>query len=79
MVKIMIDEDMVEPLDKGNIPNLKHIDNKFLNPPYDAQNQYSVPYQWGTLGIGYNIEATGAEINSWETMFDPKFSGKPLG
>ncbi|MGB3404080.1 MAG: spermidine/putrescine ABC transporter substrate-binding protein [Microcoleaceae cyanobacterium] len=76
MVKIMIDEGMVEPLDKKNIPNLKHIDQKFLNPPYDSKNQYSVPYQWGTLGIGYNIEATGEEINSWKIMFDPKFSGK---
>jgi spermidine/putrescine transport system substrate-binding protein len=76
MVKIMIDEGMVEQLDKNKIPNLKHIDQKFLNPPYDAKNQYSVPYQWGTLGIGYNIEATGAEIESWKIMFDPKFSGK---
>ncbi|MGB3535455.1 MAG: spermidine/putrescine ABC transporter substrate-binding protein [Microcoleaceae cyanobacterium] len=76
MVKIMIDEGMVEPLDKNKIPNLLHIDNKFLNPPYDANNQYSVPYQWGTLGIGYNIEATGVEVDSWEIMFDPEFAGK---
>ena len=76
MVKVLIDEGMVEELDKRQIPNLKHIDQKFLNPPYDQDNQYSVPYQWGTLGIGYNLQATGEEVNSWQVMFDPQFSGK---
>jgi spermidine/putrescine transport system substrate-binding protein len=72
MVKVMIAENMLEEVDKINIPNLKHIDEKFLNPPYDPENQYSIPYQWLTMGIGYNIKATGEEINSWAALFNPK-------
>ncbi|MGL5080801.1 MAG: polyamine ABC transporter substrate-binding protein [Microcoleaceae cyanobacterium] len=76
MVKILADEGLLEPLNKENIPNIQHVDPKFLNPPYDPENTYSFPYQWGTLGIGYNIKATGQEITSWEAMFDPKLVGK---
>lgn len=74
MVKIMIAERMLEELDKSNIPNLQHLDNKFINPPYDPNNRYSLPYQWLTMGIGYNLKRTGENITSWAALFDPKFS-----
>ena len=35
MVSRMIDEDMLEPLDFENIPNFRHISEKFKNPSYD--------------------------------------------
>jgi spermidine/putrescine transport system substrate-binding protein len=76
MVKTMRSEGLLEPLNLDNIQNKKHIDSKFFNPPYDPGNQFSLPYQWGTLGIGYNIKATKGEINSWTQMFDPKFKGR---
>ncbi|HID63022.1 MAG TPA: spermidine/putrescine ABC transporter substrate-binding protein [Anaerolineae bacterium] len=76
MVEIMIAEDLLEPLNLDNIPNFKNIDEAFLDPPYDPGNKYSVPYQWGTLGIGYNIKATGEEITSWAQMWDEKYKGR---
>ena len=76
MVEIMIAEDLLEPLNLDNIPNLKNVDEAFLDPPYDPGNRYSVPYQWGTLGIGYNIKATGEEITSWAQMWDEKYKGR---
>jgi len=76
MVKIMIDQGMLEPVDLSKITNISNIEPQFLNPPYDPENQYSVPYQWVTLGIGYNVDETGAEIDSWQQLFDPKFKGK---
>ncbi len=74
MVEIMISERMLEELDKSNITNLKHLDDKFINPPYDPNNRYSLPYQWLTMGIGYNLKRTGENITSWAALFDPKFS-----
>jgi spermidine/putrescine transport system substrate-binding protein len=76
MVKIMVKEQMLEELDPANIANIKNIEPKFLNPPYDPGNKYSIPYQWITLGIGYNIKKTGEEINSWSALIDPKYKGK---
>jgi spermidine/putrescine transport system substrate-binding protein len=76
MVTTMEKEGLVEEIDLNNIPNLKNIDPKFLKAPFDPENKYSVPYQWGTMGFGYNIKKTGTEIDSWDALFDPAFKGK---
>lgn len=33
---------------------MKYIGKNFLHKSFDAENDYSVPYFWGTLGIVYN-------------------------
>lgn len=76
MVAIMRREGLLVPLDQANIPNLRNIGSDFRNPPFDPNNRYCVPYQWGTLGIGYNIEATGREIRGWRDFFDPAYAGR---
>jgi len=76
MVKIMIAENIIEPLNLNNIPNQKNLEPKFINQAFDPGNKYSLPYQWGTMGIGYNVKTTQGEINSWAAMFDPKYTGK---
>jgi spermidine/putrescine transport system substrate-binding protein len=76
MVTVMAKEKIIEELNLANIPNIKNIDPKFLNTPFDPGNKYSVPYQWGTMGLGYNIKATGKELSSWADAFDPKYKGR---
>ncbi len=76
MLRRMIKEKMVLTLDPSNIPNQKHLDPKFLNTSYDPENRYSMPYQWGTMGIGYNVKTTGAAIDSWGALFDAKYKNK---
>ena len=76
MVKIMVKENLIEPLNIKNIPNHKNLDAKYINQTFDPGNKYSLPYQWGTMGIGYNLKVTKAEINSWGSMFDSKYAGK---
>lgn len=65
----MIREGLLEPLDLTKIPNYANISPFLQNPAYDPGNQYSVPYQWGTIGVGYNVEAVGKEITSWEDVW----------
>ncbi len=69
VLALMIEEGLVLPLDKANIPNFANLDDEFLGLYYDPNDDYGVPYQWGTIGIGYNIERVGFEITSWEQMF----------
>ena len=76
MVTIMRNDNLLAPLDKDKIPNAKNVDPTFLNPVYDPGNRYCYPYQWGTLGIGYNRQRTGKEIASWADLFDPAFAGR---
>lgn len=75
-VTIMRNEDLLAPLNKDNIPNLANIQATFVNPVFDPANRHCAPYQWGTVGIGYNIKTTGREIKGWSDFFDPAFAGR---
>lgn len=70
VLPLMIAEGLLEPLDKATLPNLANVGATFLDLPADPDNTYSVPYQWGTVGIGYNKTTVGREITSWDDMFD---------
>jgi spermidine/putrescine transport system substrate-binding protein len=48
----------------------------FRGLSFDPNNQYSVPYQWGTTGIVYRQDLTGGEISQWSDLWDPKYQGK---
>ncbi len=70
MIETMAGRNLLETIDLANIPNAANVSDVLLDPLYDPGNQYSLPYQWGTLGIGYNITRTGEEITSWEQVFN---------
>lgn len=76
IVTVMAKEGLLAELNLNNIPNVQHLDPNFLSPDYDPGNRHSLPYQWGTLGIGYNLEVTGKELDSWAAMFTPQYAGK---
>lgn len=69
-VESMIAEHLLQPLDHGSIPNIANLGTRFANPVYDPGNVYTVAYQWGTIGIGYNRTALGGDISSWNDVFN---------
>ncbi len=79
MIERMIKENMLLPLDFGNIPNFSYVDEQFRNPAFDPENKYSVPYTWGTLGILYNTKYVSEEdVTGWELLWNEKYAGKIL-
>lgn len=79
MIARMINEDMLLPLNFDNIPNYQYIDETYKNTSYDPQNQYSIPYTWGTVGIIYNTKYVDeADITGWELLWNEKYAGKIL-
>lgn len=62
------------PLDQ--VPNAVNLEDAFKMPPSDPTGEYSLPWQSGTAGIAYNIEATGRELKSVADLFDPEFAGR---
>ncbi len=50
------------PLDKGKLPNLRHMWPAITEAlaAYDPGNRYAVNYMWGTTGLGYNIDKVQA-------------------
>jgi spermidine/putrescine transport system substrate-binding protein len=79
MVAIMRELDLLAPLNFDNIPNFKNVSDRFKNPPYDPDNKYSVPYQWGTTGIGYDTNVFEEAPNSWAYLFDPNVAPQYAG
>lgn len=73
MISRMIKEDMLQKLDYSNIPNMANIMDNFLHPEYDPENEYSVPYLWGTVCIIYNTTMIDDEITSWSALFRTRF------
>jgi spermidine/putrescine transport system substrate-binding protein len=78
MIGRLIEEEMLEPLNFDNIPNYRHIDESFRDQAYDPDNAYSVPYTWGTVGLIYNTKFVEEPVNSWDLMWNEKYSGKIL-
>jgi spermidine/putrescine-binding protein len=68
--------DLVEPLDLSLIPNVKNLDPRFRNAAYDPQNAYSIPWQWGTTGIGFDKTKVGGSVTDWDAFNLPAVAGK---
>lgn len=76
MIERMIREDLLVKIDKNNIPNLSKVDEKFLNLDYDPDNDYSIPYMWGTVGIIYNKTMVDEPLTSWSDLWNEKYKGQ---
>ena len=73
MISIMIENGDLRLLDRDAIPNLANLDPDFASGlPYDPDGEYSVPYQWGTTGLGVDKSVVGEDYpRSWALVFDP--------
>src|SRR5262249_21926875 len=72
IVPAMVKLKLLAPLRHENIPNLKNLDERFARPPYDRSNQFTVAYQWGTVGV-YLRQAKDQPVEpSWGVFFDKK-------
>ena len=75
-VAIMINQDMLEPLDLSKITNFSNLDPRFTNRDYDPGNKYSIPYQWGTSALDYDKTLVPTEPKSWADLWDPAYKGR---
>ena len=69
-----------QPLDRSKLSNYANLDLEVMKviAVNDPENAYSVPYLWGTTGIGYNVEKVqaafggNAPLDSWDLVFKPE-------
>jgi spermidine/putrescine transport system substrate-binding protein len=69
-VERMVQADMLEKIDQAQIPNMKNVAPEFIDVDYDKGRQYSVPYTWLVLGIGYRKSKVNPAPDSWKVLFD---------
>ncbi|GAB5614918.1 extracellular solute-binding protein [Faecalimonas hominis] len=80
MIQRMIENDLLAELNFDNIPNIKNIGSQYMeqSKQFDAENKYSVPYCWGTVGILYNKKMVDEPIDSWSVLWDKKYKDNIL-
>jgi putrescine transport system substrate-binding protein len=75
------------PLDLSLLPNRRHLDPVLMAKldSVDPGNRHTVPYMWGTTGLGYNVDmVTGilgadADLDTWALLFDPEIASQLAG
>lgn len=73
MADRMIQEELIQKIDKDKIPNLNEMNESDMGKPFDPNNDYTVPYMNGTIGIIYNKDLVDEKVDSWDIMWNEKY------
>ncbi len=77
MIERMVRLGYLEELDKSQVPNFAaNAADLYRDPWWDPGNRYSLAYQSGIVGIGYNPTLTGRPITTFDDLLDPAFAGR---
>ena len=77
-INILAELRLLQPLDKSALQNLKNVSSEYLGKKFDAENNYSVPYLWGTTLIAYRSDKIESPQKSWKSLWDKKYKGKVM-
>lgn len=70
------EQGLISPIDRKNIPNLKNVDEGFLNAEYNSDDLWGVPYMWGTTGLVIDTKYIPEDTDSWGVLWDIRNKGK---
>ncbi len=73
MVKLMIDKNMLDKIDKSKINNFYKINPQFLNQEFDTNNEYSLPFLAATSVICINRDKVKDNIHSYNDLLSSKY------
>jgi len=78
-VSLMREQGLLSKIDKTKLTNFRNLDPTVLGGPFDPENDYSVPYMWGSTGMMVNTKHVDpATVKSWKDLTRPEFKGKVL-
>ena len=69
-VPIWIKEGLLLETRPDQMENFKNVDARWADPPFDPGRRYTVPWQWGTVGMAVNTSVYKGDINTWGIIFD---------
>ena len=80
MAQRMMEEDFLTPVGMDKIKNKDNIGERFWEKcrTFDPDNQYFVPYCWGTIGILYNKKMVDEPVDSWSILWKKKYKNNIL-
>ncbi|MET4025685.1 spermidine/putrescine transport system substrate-binding protein [Marinobacter sp. MBR-99] len=77
-VSKMRQEDLLMPIDRSKIEGFGNLDDDLVNLDIDPDNQYSIPYLWGTTGIAVDTDDVEGEVTAWADLWDERFQGRVM-
>lgn len=78
MIERLMQEDLLQPLDKSKLDCMDLLLDDIKGLPYDPNNDYSIPYFWGTVGIVYDktkVSEEDLEREGFNIFKDQKYKG----
>ena len=78
MIERLMKEDYLQKIDKSLIPNMENMDEAVLGMSYDPDNDWSIPYFWGSVGLVYNHENVDPEVierEGWDILRNTDYAG----
>ena len=78
MIEQLKNEKMLKKIDFDKVPNYKYIDDEYKNLDYDKNNEYSVAYNVGMVGIIYDKKQIPNPEHSWKELWNPKYKDLAL-
>ncbi len=78
MIERLKNENMLKKLDFSYITNYDLIDEEYKNIYYDINNEYTVPYSIGMVGIIYNSAIVKTPVDSWSILWDEQYKDNIL-
>jgi spermidine/putrescine transport system substrate-binding protein len=75
----MAREGLLRKIDKTRLKHYDNLDPALLGQSFDPDNDYSIPYLWGSTGIGINrADLDPATITGWQDLWDPRWENSLL-
>lgn len=78
MVERLINEDMLAKIDTSALSNYYLIDDKYKSLYFDPNNEYTVAYNVGLVGLIYNTNTVTEKPDSWQILWDQKYKDQIL-
>jgi len=73
MVTVLREQRLLAEIDRERLSNFSNLDPQFVGLDHDTDNRYSVPYLWGTTGIGYRKDKIEGPVDSWSVLWDSRY------
>ncbi len=70
-IDVFAKEGLIQKFNPKDLPNFHYLDKRFVDPVWDPEGQYSIPYQWGTTSFAVDTAVYDKPIDSYETLFNP--------
>jgi len=74
----MSENNLLLKIDHTKLSNYKNLNPKLLSKFFDPNNDYSIPYMWGSTGITYNSAEVYSPIHSWADLWNKKYKASVL-